>query len=666
MSIYKNIEKIGFCNQKKYISLVFTTIELVKFFQRSIDNKLISDLYEPTLTISNWDSSTIFEEKHNLRRHESQIALVFEIGNQLYSKISKLFAGNENFDHTLFHTVKKELCSINQFYPVGKQFILKPLVPIQQLPTWLEDYIVNSINVIAEKLKHQRLIESVLFKIFSTALGKTNSDPEILGWYYFFTEHNPSERAIGDLFYTVYPNEYLYDCDSSTWYSINKYGIYKPEGKELLSGRSKIRDDLYSKFNICCEAYKAALGPGEQINHLIKFDACFKKKICSSSGRKGIIEDLKEKYKYNDFRVKSNNNKYIFAFENGVFDLRTNKFRNALPEELVTVTCGYNYNKPPADCINTLKQTISDIFPETELCDYVLTTIALKLVHINTLEEFYFWIGSGGNGKGLLTKICENTFGPHYSTTLGTESFMKNKHGVHAEAASPALASTHMARVLFVNELKTKMKLETDLIKKMSGNDKLKVRFLNENSFEFVPGYSVFFISNDDPEINTGEDAIIRRLRYIRFLSKFVDTPDPKDKFQKKINRGLKELIDTEKFKCAFFDILLSYYQKYLSNGNQKLVPPECVLKETNSFIHENDPVKNFVNDMLTITKNQNDRIPSSELYEAYMSYHDNQSKGYDKAKLKKRLETDFHVLSKRFKTGICYTGVTLKEIEEI
>lgn len=475
----------------------------------------------------------------------------------------------------------------------------------------------------------------------------------------FIFEGNVTDKLIGNLFYNIYPNDYVYDSDREKWFSINKYGIYISEGNELLSARTKIRDELieiYSKYySIIIKDLK-----GYEREVCIKSYSLFLKAISSVKNRKLIIEDLKEKYKVNKFLEKENNNKYLFAFENGIFDMKTFEFRNAKPEELVTLTCGYNYSKSTNEMKINVMKMISDIFIQKELRTYVLKTISLRLIAINTLEEFYFWIGQAGAGKGLLTRLIENTFG-NYAKTLNVETFMKNKHGVHAEAASPALASIHNSRIVFVNELKKQMKLLADLIKKLSGGDKIKARFLRQDTFEFIAQFALFFISNYEPEIDGDDSGIQRRFRYVNFLTKFLDNPNENNKFERLIDRSLKEKIETIEYKCAFFDILIEYYKDFIKNNNT-LIPPKCVIDKTNSYLNENNPIKNFFEEMIEITNNNNDIVYSSKLYEEYLIYHENNSRGYDRTKFKSTIIEVYKIKCSRNKNGIYYGGIKLKE----
>lgn len=151
----------------------------------------------------------------------------------------------------------------------------------------------------------------------------------------------------------------------------------------------------------------------------------------------------------------------------------------------------------------------------------------------------------------------------------------------------------------------------------------IKARFLNKNFFTFIPNFALCFVSNDDPVINGHDKAMERRVILVRFLTQFVK--NPKGKMERKQDETIKELINSNSYKCAFFTILLQHYKEYIENG-KKLSPPKSVLQSTKKFINENNPLKKFMDEMVIMTKDNNDKIASSELYASYMDFHDGNS----------------------------------------
>lgn len=465
---------------------------------------------------------------------------------------------------------------------------------------------------------------------------------------------SPSDNKIGELFYHLYQGQYIYDGENMSWYTCNKYGIFFKDTEELISCRKKLSGEILPLITKYYANFMKTAKESERQNIAKNFNK-INIYLTSVTKKKIIIENLKELYNVKKFREKMNKNKYLFAFDNGVYDLKNYEFRNAKLDELVFETAGYKYIPSNKTDRELIKKTIKEIFPEDDLYEYFMTILSLRLVKINELEEFYFMIGNASNGKGLITSLIENTFGK-FSQTLNSNTFSQTKHEVNSEAASPAIASTYNSNIVFVNELSNKMKITADILKKISGNDKIKTRFLRENFFEFIPGYSLFFVSNFEPIIDGSDGGIQRRLRFIPFNVTFSDNPNPANN-EKKINRELKQFFKEEKYCCAFFDILVKFYSKYIER--KKIINvPEIVKYKSKECLNENDPLKLFMETCIEITNDNKDRIYSSQLMDSFTNYNGGQTRGYNFDKLKKRLTTEFNIKCNRTKNGIMYCGI--------
>ncbi len=511
--------------------------------------------------------------------------------------------------------------------------------------------LVNSVQ--AQELNiSQRVTES--FKKMDKECNKVHLDAFVK----FLTTVNGMSLSM--FFKNIYPNDYVYDAFRKIWYGINKYGIYEQDTDELLSARTRICTEMLEILTTHMDAYIASFNPrNEEDKKTIVFYTKVRKdihtKATSLGQKKNIIETLKELYAVKRLYKKMNSKINLFSFNNGVYDLTTHTFRNATKEDFVFGSCGYKYRTPKQEHKDVILQSIKNMFLKEELYEYFMSILSQRLVKENPKEEFYFLIGSASNGKGLVTTLIQETFGER-SQVLESASFYKNRNGVSANAASPELASTKDCHVVFVNELERGAKLTADNIKKLSGNDKIKVRFLRENCFEFTPGFCLFFVSNHEPEIDGDDFGIRRRVRVIPFNVTFVD--DPKLPTEKKIDRTLKRLFKSNEYKCAFFDILTDQHKKI---GDKEIRIPEDVSGKSKEFIENNDPVFKLVNDTLEKTNDQKDFIQAKRMMELFITANGG-TRGYTAATLKKRL-VEFGVEMK--KTRSCNVYCRIREKAE-
>lgn len=374
----------------------------------------------------------------------------------------------------------------------------------------------------------------------------------------FIMTKNYDDMYIADLFYELYPSDYIYDPAAKNWYSINDHGIYINHGKDGLFLRSKIRDNLRNHVMDHLGTINDRITGADYDSFINGF--C--KKIGSDKHRKTIVEELTEKYFISNFDQSVNNNKYVFAFNNGVFDLKSYSFRDALPSELVTETCGYDYVKSSIDHVNEIKNIISSIFVDDDLITYVLKVMALRLVNINLSDEFYFFIGNDINGMNIFVSLIKNTFGV-FAQTLDSD-LSKDKM---PKSHNQSIDNSH---IVFIDDLNKPLKIKGNVI-----------RYCSNSNSQFLKGkptgYALFFISESTPTINRSDQNILRKCRFIPLRVKFVDNPDPGNKYQCKIDRSLNGKIEDSSYKCAFFDLIVDYYRDFVANDNDRLTPPLCV-----------------------------------------------------------------------------------------
>ena len=447
------------------------------------------------------------------------------------------------------------------------------------------------------------------------------------------------------LFYCLNPSSYIYDMTNNVWYKINEYGIFNIDYKNILL-KHHINNSLLRTIEIEFMNRNRQITDEIMKTKLVVVYASIRKYLSCNNKKDGIIDELSLLYKQFDVFKKLNNvNDYIFAFDNGVYDLKTHEFRNAFPEELVTCTSGYKYETYDEEAMEELNVLLETIMPDPEELKYLLKTIALGLIGSNLLEEFYIWIGNGQNGKGVLRDLICYTLGEYFDN-MEIEYLCKTSHQGHANAADSIMARKKDCRIVVTTEPEKDVNIRCAKLKQISGRDQVQVRELFQKSFNFVPKFKVIIQTNDEINIDGSDPAIIRRLRFIKFPNKFVD--DPKLKTERKIDRSLKEkLKQCPKYRLAFFYILLNHYNDFVKNDNNCLNMPKRIKDDTASYIYDNDPITQFVNDKLEKTNSNADVISSSTLYKNFLEYNS---------------DDNGNVTVKRFKSVLISKGFNFKK----
>ena len=416
------------------------------------------------------------------------------------------------------------------------------------------------------------------------------------------------------LFYSKLYDKYIYDPDNKLMYFLNKYGIYtKDVGNIQLQTDinthvyNLIENELMQRTKTMNEDEKAEI---EEllINYQIYLD--------KNANKKYIANELKLLYTIRNLYEKLDTNDDIFAFTNGVYDLKNKIFRNGLPQEYITCTAKYEFAPADKDKKIYIMGVIESIMPDTHERIYLLKTLAIGLVGNNKLEEFYMWIGKGSNGKSMLRDLIKMTFGDYFDN-MEIEYLNKTKTGVHSGAADPIMAKKKNSRIVISTEPEGDVVLKSAKIKQIVGRDPVQVRDLYQSSFNFVPKFKLIIQTNNYPKIDGFDAAIKRRLRVVQFPSIFVD--NPKHECEKKIDRDLKD--NLHNYKNEFFEILLDHYCDFINNDNNCIKMPKRFEKDTKNYLLDNDPIQDFIDTEIIMTNDKKNKILSSILYSKYTDY---------------------------------------------
>lgn len=425
-----------------------------------------------------------------------------------------------------------------------------------------------------------------------------------------------TDNNIAKLFKHQYPDQFIYDPLATfgqnrkcgTWLTYDKYGKY-----HICDGMEDAKRILSCEiFQMVQEDFNNRVSNAEDedaMKYLNKQGASLLAKLKNTGSKYQIIEQLKEFYdKGKIFEKLDEINPYLIGFDNGVYDLQKKIFRNALPNELMYITTGYNYQEAEQEYIDKINAIIESIYPDKAERDYIMTVLSFGLVGIMHLQEFYMLIGNGGNGKKIIMLLIMLTLGPVYCTTINIECF-KNKGKISSNEKSQQFAGCKQARFVFVNEcdFKKDEEFESGTVKSMSGGDQQNCKLLYKEQTRFYPKYNLYFITNDQIPISIRDRICPHRVTFVE-----KQEYDEKNKYHRLAIGDLDEkLTTTPEYKYAFFHVMLTYYFRFLDN-DKKLAIPQTLIDENINFSKLNDPIGNFISDCLIITNKQADKLQLS------------------------------------------------------
>ena len=209
---------------------------------------------------------------------------------------------------------------------------------------------------------------------------------------------------------------------------------------------------------------------------------------------------------------------------NGTVDLRTGALRRHDPGDLLTKQAAVEI-VPGAGCPMFLQFVDEVMQGDAEMVAYLRRVIGYSLTGDTREHAFFVLYGGGANGKSTLLKIVTTMLGD-YAHTAQMAAFVKSHQSDNGP--NEALASMRGARAVLASEIRNGAALDEQLVKNMTGGDKLRARFLHQNSFEFLPTFKVWLLVNHLPRITGTDHGIWRRVRVVPFLRKFAEAEQDK------------------------------------------------------------------------------------------------------------------------------------------
>lgn len=375
---------------------------------------------------------------------------------------------------------------------------------------------------------------------------------------------------------------------------------------------------------------------GEKDTYLAKANSAstIALKLRQSRYKKDVLAECMTLFYNPTFVEKLDENRNLLGFNNGVYDLENQVFRCGRPDDYISMSTGIDYVPyDPSDPITIeVEKFLRDIQPESDLQNYVLNLLASCLQGHIPDEKFHIWTGTGGNGKSLLVTLFMKALG-EYAMTLPT-SLITGKRGA-SNAASPELVKTKGKRFCILQEPEASDHINLGLMKELTGGDKIYGRGLFADPIEFLPQFKLILTCNKLPLISSDDGGTWRRIRLIHFMMKFVD--NPKEKFERKIDRTIKNKLDT--WKTAMMSILIKQFKDYKLNGLQE---PMQVKLATSKYQADSDVILEYITNSIVITENDKDLLKLNQIYEHFKTWFRAEFGNTKKVPLRNEIRTYF------------------------
>jgi P4 family phage/plasmid primase-like protien len=428
-----------------------------------------------------------------------------------------------------------------------------------------------------------------------------------------------ADYLVGKVIYEYYKDEFISVNVKDEWYYFNGHRWERTLEGTIL--KTRIHTDIYNLYSEYEDDYRL-----KKEKALLECeDEDEKQDIRDGKTKEGrwLKNILSIKLKLlqgnyvNGVMEKFDTDTNLLGFDNGIYDLKNNVFREGRPEDYVTMSTKVSLPVKPCDMPIKLDQMIEtfsnadlNMFPEMRFYDrlysdlddflnkivpipnvkkYTLKFLAKCLSGENRDEGFYIWTGTGGNGKSKLIDLTSLCMGD-YSCNLPIALLTQKRKA--SGAASPEMALTMGKRLCVMQEPDVNETMNIGQMKELTGNDKIQARALFKEPFFFTPQFKLVCMCNDLPNIPSNDDGTWRRLEVVDFVSKFVDS-------EKDVNHELNRYIKDKTIKnkipmwiIPFFAMLLPNWRDYDENG---IDIPDEIKAKTNEYRGDNDIIGQWI-----------------------------------------------------------------------
>lgn len=209
----------------------------------------------------------------------------------------------------------------------------------------------------------------------------------------------------------------------------------------------------------------------------------------------------------------------VIIFQNGIFNIETEKLEPLTPDLFTTSIVPYDYN-PFAQC-DLWKTTLLNMFNRRADSIHLLRQwFGYNLIASNNMEKIMIFVGPPASGKSTITDMLETMLGPTKRTAFNIEDF-DNQFGMESLIGkhSVILAEAHLSNKIDGTKILQK-------INRMSGQDTIKINRKYKESLSTKLYCRITYVCNNLPKFRDDPQTLRRRTNILYFPNSYEKNPD--------------------------------------------------------------------------------------------------------------------------------------------
>ena len=409
--------------------------------------------------------------------------------------------------------------------------------------------------------------------------------------------------GMATLMSNIHEDNIRYCPQNDSWYVWDKCWVKQGEN-------GAISDRLQTLLNLlilyCMEISHEA---GDEEKEIIEKYRKYISSIRKYTAMRNIMEVLKTMVRMSLKDMDSN--PYLLNTTTLAYDLRTGDIVHDLTPYNVTkkTTCALP-NAFTRKC-ERWYQFIDEITGgNKDKAQFLQRALGYSILGVNREECMFIAYGAKTrNGKGTLFSTISTVLGEDYADSAPPDLICENKSGRTTDfnAPQPALAKLVGTRLVRMSESARDVRLDAASMKTMTGRDTLVTRGLFQNSFSFVPQFTLWLETNHLPAATDDTVFTSNRIYVIEFNEQFTEG---------KQDKNLKELFALPENRPTILQWLFDGCADYIKQG---LNPPPCIVDATKSYRKLHDRVGNFLEETCEIDPEK--RVLRGVLYSTYSQW---------------------------------------------
>ena len=292
----------------------------------------------------------------------------------------------------------------------------------------------------------------------------------------------------------------------------------------------------------------------------------------------------------------------LFHMPNAIFDVETLSCVANRKEYYITRTAGAEYDCE-AECPRWEQFVMECVEGDIGLYRYLQKAAGYSVLTGDISEQVVFCLlGSGKNGKSLFINTLAEVAGD-YACKIDSAIISMNRRGDGSSETSKELYRMRGSRFVYTGEFSKNTVLNEAFVKNITDGGKISCRPLYGASVEYQPTYTLWFSTNNAPELTGFDEGIRRRFVLIPF-EHYVEHPD----------KTLPQVFRAEA--SGILNWLAEGYAMYKAEGLDK---PDCIAQATDDYIGEQDVFQQFAEEYYK--RDDNGKVYAKNVYEQYKTW---------------------------------------------